>query len=216
MSLEILYEDNHLIVCIKPVGILSQEDHTKDMDMLTLLKHYIKDKYNKSGNVYLGLVHRLDRMTGGVMVFAKTSKAASRLNEQIKNHEFVKKYYALVNGVLNESGHLENYLFKDEDEVKSYVGNKNSGKIAILDYQVLKVQDNNTLVDISLKTGRHHQIRVQFSHINHPLVGDRLYGNDDKNNLMLYAYSLSFYHPITKQRLEFKKIPTHDKWQKYF
>ena len=216
MSLEILYEDNHLIVCIKPVGILSQEDHTKDMDMLTLLKHYIKDKYNKPGNVYLGLVHRLDRMTGGVMVFAKTSKAASRLNEQIKNHEFVKKYYALVNGVLNESGHLENYLFKDEDEVKSYVGNKNNGKIAILDYQVVKVQDNNTLVDISLKTGRHHQIRVQFSHINHPLVGDRLYGNDDKNNLMLYAYSLSFYHPITKQILEFKKIPTHDKWQNYF
>ena len=216
MSLEILYEDNHLIVCVKPVGILSQEDHTKDMDMLTLLKHYIKDKYNKPGNVYLGLVHRLDRMTGGVMVFAKTSKAASRLNEQIKNHEFVKKYYALVNGVLNESGHLENYLFKDEDEVKSYVGNKNSGKIAILDYQVVKVQDNNTLVDISLKTGRHHQIRVQFSHINHPLVGDRLYGNDDKNNLMLYAYSLSFYHPITKELLEFKKIPTHDKWQNYF
>ena len=216
MSLEILYEDNHLIVCVKPVGILSQEDHTKDMDMLTLLKHYIKDKYNKPGNVYLGLVHRLDRMTGGVMVFAKTSKAASRLNEQIKNHEFVKKYYALVKGVLNESGHLENYLFKDEDEVKSYVGNKNSGKIAILDYQVVKVQDNNTLVDISLKTGRHHQIRVQFSHINHPLVGDRLYGNDDKNNLMLYAYSLSFYHPITKELLEFKKIPTHDKWQNYF
>lgn len=216
MSLEILYEDNHLIVCVKPVGILSQEDHTKDMDMLTLLKHYIKDKYNKPGNVYLGLVHRLDRMTGGVMVFAKTSKAASRLNEQIKNHEFVKKYFALVNGVLNESGHLENYLFKDEDEVKSYVGNKNSGKIAILDYQVVKVQDNNTLVDISLKTGRHHQIRVQFSHINHPLVGDRLYGNDDKNNLMLYAYSLSFYHPITKELLEFKKIPTYDKWQKYF
>ena len=216
MSLEILYEDNHLIVCVKPVGILSQEDHTKDMDMLTLLKHYIKDKYNKPGNVYLGLVHRLDRMTGGVMVFAKTSKAASRLNEQIKNHEFVKKYYALVKGVLNESGHLENYLFKDEDEVKSYVGNKNSGKIAILDYQVVKVQDNNTLVDISLKTGRHHQIRVQFSHINHPLVGDRLYGNDDKNNLMLYAYSLCFYHPITKELLEFKKIPTHDKWQNYF
>ena len=132
------------------------------------------------------------------------------------NHEFVKKYYALVNGVLNESGHLENYLFKDEDEVKSYVGNINSGKIAILDYQVVKVQDNNTLVDISLKTGRHHQIRVQFSHINHPLVGDSLYGNDYKNNLMLYAYSLSFYHPITKQILKFKKIPTHDKWQNYF
>ena len=216
MSLEILYEDNHLIVCVKPVGILSQEDHTKDMDMLTLLKHYIKDKYNKPGNVYLGLVHRLDRMTGGVMVFAKTSKAASRLNDQIKKHEFTKKYYALVKGTLNESGHLENYLFKDEEEVKSYVGNKNSGKIAILDYQVVKILDNTTLVDISLKTGRHHQIRVQFSNINHPLVGDRLYGNDDKNNLMLYAYSLSFYHPITKELLEFKKNPTHDKWQKYF
>lgn len=215
MSLEILYEDNHLLVVVKPIGILSQEDHTKDMDMLTLLKHYIKDKYQKLGNVYLGLVHRLDRMTGGVMVFAKTSKAAARLNEQIKNGDFSKKYYALVEGKLPSEGVLENYLFKDEEEVKSYVGNKNNGKFAKLTYEVLKEINNQSLLNITLHTGRHHQIRVQFSYINHPLVGDRLYGAKTGETLMLYAYSLSFYHPITKELLTFNKKPVGKLWNKF-
>lgn len=216
MNFEILYEDNHIIVCVKPVGILSQEDYTKDIDMLTLLKQYIKDTYNKPGNVYLGLVHRLDRMTGGVMVFAKTSKAASRLNEQVRNYVFKKKYFAVVKGVLNSDGHLENYLIKDEKEVKSYIGNSNSGKLAILDYKVKNIVDGNTLLDVSLKTGRHHQIRVQFSNIKHPLIGDKLYGETSNNNLMLYAYSLTFIHPITKEELTFEKIPNSNSWNKYF
>ncbi len=215
MSLEILYEDNHLIVCVKPVGILSQADATGDMDMLTLLKHYIKDKYQKPGNVYLGLVHRLDRMTGGVMVFAKTSKAASRLNEQIRNKEFKKKYYAIVHKSLIGEGRLENYLYKDEEEVKSYVVNAKVGKLAVLNYKSLKEYDNMTLVDVELLTGRHHQIRVQMSHIGHPLVGDKLYGGSDKYDMMLYAYSLSFYHPITKECLAFKKNPRVGLWNEF-
>ena len=207
MSLEILYEDNHLIVAIKPAGILSQEDQTKDADMLTLLKYYIKDKYNKPGNVYLGLVHRLDRMTGGVMVFAKTSKAARRLNEQIVKKDFSKKYYAIVDGIIEKGDIIKNYLIKDEKEVKSYIGNSKNGKLAIL--------DNKTLLDINLITGRHHQIRVQFSHRQHPLVGDVLYGGSHYNQLMLYAYEISFYHPITNNRLIFNKIPTSELWDQF-
>lgn len=215
MSLEILYEDNHLIVAIKPVGILSQEDQTKDADMLTLLKYYIKDKYNKPGNVYLGLVHRLDRMTGGVMVFAKTSKAAKRLNEQIVKKDFSKRYYAIVDGIIETGNTLKNYLIKDEKEVRSYIGNSNNGKLAILDYNVIKILNNKTLLDINLITGRHHQIRVQFSHLKHPLVGDVLYGGSHYSQLMLYAYEISFKHPITNDRLTFSKIPTSRLWDQF-
>ena len=215
MSSEILYEDNHLIVAIKPAGILSQEDQTKDADMLTLLKYYIKDKYNKPGNVYLGLVHRLDRMTGGVMVFAKTSKAAKRLNEQIVKKDFSKRYYAIVDGIIETGNTLKNYLIKDEKEVRSYIGNSNNGKLAILDYNVIKILNNKTLLDINLITGRHHQIRVQFSHLKHPLVGDVLYGGSHYSQLMLYAYEISFKHPITNDRLTFSKIPTSRLWDQF-
>lgn len=215
MSLEILYEDNHLIVAIKPAGILSQEDQTKDADMLTLLKYYIKDKYNKPGNVYLGLVHRLDRMTGGVMVFAKTSKAAKRLNEQIVKKDFSKRYYAIVDGIIETGNTLKNYLIKDEKEVRSCIGNSNNGKLAILDYNVIKILNNKTLLDINLITGRHHQIRVQFSHLKHPLVGDVLYGGSHYSQLMLYAYEISFKHPITNDRLTFSKIPTSRLWDQF-
>lgn len=215
MSLEILYEDNHLIVAIKPAGILSQEDQTKDADMLTLLKYYIKDKYNKPGDVYLGLVHRLDRMTGGVMVFAKTSKAAKRLNEQIVKKDFSKRYYAIVDGIIETGNTLKNYLIKDEKEVRSYIGNSNNGKLAILDYNVIKILNNKTLLDINLITGRHHQIRVQFSHLKHPLVGDVLYGGSHYSQLMLYAYEISFKHPITNDRLTFSKIPTSRLWDQF-
>jgi len=183
--------------------------------MLTLLKYYIKDKYNKPGNVYLGLVHRLDRMTGGVMVFAKTSKAARRLNEQIVKKDFSKKYYAIVDGILEKGDILKNYLIKDENEVKSYIGNSKNGKLAILEYSVIKILNNKTLLDINLITGRHHQIRVQFSHRQHPLVGDVLYGGSHYNQLMLYAYEISFYHPITNNRLIFNKIPTSELWDQF-
>lgn len=206
-NLKILYEDNHLIVIIKPRNILSQKDNTNDLDMLTILKKYIKEKYHKPGNVYLGLVHRLDRPTGGIMVFARTSKAASRLSEDIKNDNFCKKYLALVHGIFEEKkGKLENYLIKDEVNNTSKVTTENDGKYASLDYEVLKEFDNKSLVDIKLNTGRSHQIRVQFQNINHPLVGDKKYNNEE-GNMMLYAYHLEFNHPVTKKRLVFEYIP---------
>lgn len=213
--MKILYEDNHIIVVIKECNIPVQEDISKDKDMLTIIKEYIKEKYNKPGNVYLGLVHRLDRMTGGVMVFAKTSKAARRLNEQIVKKDFSKKYYAIVDGIIEKGDILKNYLIKDEKEVKSYIGNSKNGKLAILEYSVIKILNNKTLLDINLITGRHHQIRVQFSHRQHPLVGDVLYGGSHYNQLMLYAYEISFYHPITNNRLIFNKIPTSELWDQF-
>ena len=208
MNLEILYEDNHLIVVNKPENILSQGDNTNDLDMLTILKEYIKKKYNKPGNVYLGLVHRLDRPTEGVMVFARTSKAAKRLSEDIKNHKFIKRYLAVVNGILDKKeGKLEDYLVKDEDKKMSFVTDSSKGKYAALEYKVLKEFDNKSLVDILLLTGRHHQIRVQFKNINHPLIGDQKYGSDNSKHLMLCAYHLEFYHPVTKEKMIFEKIP---------
>jgi 23S rRNA pseudouridine1911/1915/1917 synthase len=213
MKLEILYEDNHLIVVLKPAGILSQEDYTKDPDMLSLLKQYIKEKYNKPGNVYLGLVMRLDRMTSGIMVFAKTSKAASRLSEQIKKHELKKKYLAVVEGNTKQSGTLKHYLVKDEKLVKSFVANE--GKLAELDYEKIGFIDNLSLVKVDLHTGRHHQIRVQFSYIGHPLYGDHLYGGHGDVHMQLHAFKLSFLHPITKEELEFTNMPKGEIWDKF-
>ena len=204
-DLEILYEDNHIIVVVKPFNILSQSDDTKDIDMLTLIKSYLKEKYNKPGNVYLGLIHRLDRPTGGIMVFAKTSKAASRLSEQIRLNLFTKKYLAIVNGYLSEkSGVFEDYILKKEDN-SSVISNL--GKYAKLEYEVLKEKSNLSLVNIILHTGRHHQIRVQFASRNHPLYGDQRYGETSKKQLALFAYYLSFNYPVTKEKLEFIKYP---------
>lgn len=204
-NLEILYEDNHIIVVVKPFNILSQSDDTKDIDMLTLIKSYLKEKYNKPGNVYLGLIHRLDRPTGGIMVFAKTSKAASRLSEQIRLNLFTKKYLAIVNGYFDEKvGVFEDYILKKEDN-SSVISNL--GKYAKLEYEVLKEKNDLSLVSILLHTGRHHQIRVQFASRNHPLYGDQRYGETSKKQLALFAYYLSFNHPVTKEKLEFIKYP---------
>ena len=216
MMLNVLYEDNHIIVVVKPSGILSQEDITKDPDMVTLLKKYIKDKYNKPGDVYLGLVQRLDRMTSGVMVFARTSKAASRLSEQIRNHSIIKKYYAVVEGKTKDEDKLENYLIKDEDLVKSFVTTKEKGKFASLEYKKVKSIDNSSLVEVTLHTGRHHQIRVQMSNINHPLLGDSLYGSTTKSNMYLHCYYLKFIHPTTKEELVYENLPTGNLWDEYF
>lgn len=207
MNLNILYEDQHIIVVVKPSGILSQEDATKDKDMLTIIKEYIKINENKPGNVFLGLVHRLDRMTSGIMVFAKRSKAAAKLQKQIEEKKFKKSYIALLEGKINNCGHLENYLIKNEKEVKSYVTSKSNGKLAILDYELIEYIDNTSLVKINLHTGRHHQIRVQMANINHPLVGDTLYGSKAKSNLKLHAYKLEFLHPMTNEPLIFENYP---------
>lgn len=206
-KLNILYEDNHIIVVEKKANILSQSDITKDKDLHTMVKEYIKEKYHKPGNVYLGLVHRLDRPVGGLMVFAKTSKAAARLSKQIKEKTFKKYYLAIVNGILKE----------DQQELKDYLkklpnGNTiiaDDGKLAILNYKVLKKnkEENKTLVEVDLKTGRHHQIRVQFSNIGHPLCGDNRYGKEDKTQIALYAYKIEFIHPTTKEKLTFTNFP---------
>ncbi|MDE6661373.1 MAG: RNA pseudouridine synthase, partial [Anaeroplasmataceae bacterium] len=155
--IRILYEDNHIIVAIKPKGILSQADGSDKEDMLTLLKDYIKEKYQKPGNVYLGLVHRLDLFTNGIMVFARTSKAASRLAKQVQEHIFLKKYLAIVEGKVEGSKALTSYLLKNEKEKKSYISP--TGQEAILTYKAIEYKEDKTLLDISLKTGRFHQIR---------------------------------------------------------
>ena len=209
-NLNVLYEDNHIIVVLKPSNMLSQADITNDVDMLSLVKEYIKEKYNKPGNVYVGLVHRLDRMTSGIMVFAKTSKAASRLNEQILNGDFKKKYLAVVEGLPPKKGEFVDYLYKDEKQVKSFVVDKDKGKLSKLRFETKKRGQNQSLVEIELITGRHHQIRVQFSSRGYPLVGDVLYDSKIKKEIKLCAYYLSFLHPIKKEKLEFIEYP---KWK---
>ena len=212
-DLKVLYEDNHIIVVEKPVNIPSQGDKTGDIDMLTIIKAYLKEKYSKPGEVYLGLVHRLDRPTGGVMVFAKTSKAASRLSEQVRNKEFEKKYLCIIDGKLKEkNGTFRDYLLKNERTNTSKVveAKTKNAKEAILDYEVLKYNEeiNLSVVKILLRTGRHHQIRVQFAHRNHSLYGDQKYGTRGRGKqLALWAFSLSFKHPTTKERLNFEDYP---------
>ena len=205
-NLKIFYEDNHIIVVEKKANILSQADSTKDIDMLTIIKKYIKEKYNKPGNVYLGLVHRLDRPVGGIMVFAKTSKAASRLSEEVRNHTLKKTYLAVVHGILEKSdGVFSNYL-KKIGNGNTIVTTKNDGKYSELHYKVLSYnkKDKQTLVEINLITGRHHQIRVQFASRGYPLCGDQRYGKEDKTQIALYAYKLEFIHPVTKENMIFE------------
>ena len=206
-NLKILYEDNHIIVVIKPYNVPVQADSSNDLDMLTIIKNYIKKKYNKPGNVYLGLVHRLDRPVGGVMVFAKTSKAAARLSEEVRTNKIHKTYLTVVHGVLDKKcDKLINKMSKDEKTHNSYIDEKN-GKEAILEYKVIKEEDNLSLLKINLITGRHHQIRLQLSNINHPIYGDQRYGFQDKKQIMLYAYKLEFTHPVTKELMTFKNLP---------
>jgi 23S rRNA pseudouridine1911/1915/1917 synthase len=207
----ILYEDNHIIVVVKEPNIPVQEDDSKDLDLLSLIKKYIKEKYNKPGNVYVGLVHRLDRPVGGVMVFAKTSKAASRLSEEIRLNKIEKHYLALVHGKFEKQNDLlKNYLYKDEKTNTSMVVGKDKGKEALLEYNVLNYDNESdlSLVDINLHTGRHHQIRVQLSYINHPIYGDQRYGNDRVGiQIHLWAYKLIFKHPVRDEIMIFEHIP---------
>lgn len=212
-KLKVIYEDNHIIVVEKPVNIPSQGDKTGDTDMLTIIKEYIKEKYNKPGNVYLGLIHRLDRPVGGVMVFAKTSKAAARLSEQVREKEFQKSYLVIVDGKMEkEKGTLEDYLLKNEKTNTSKVvkeGTKNS-KYAKLDYEVLKYDKelNLSVLKILLHTGRHHQIRVQLSSRGHSIYGDQKYGGRGHGKqIALWAYKLQISHPVSKEKLDFIDIP---------
>ncbi len=203
-KINIIYEDNHLLVVEKPVNIPVQKDSSKDIDMVTILKKYRKDKENKPSEAYIGLVHRLDRPVGGIMVFAKTSKAASRLSNQIRENKFHKTYLAVVEGTLPKKQLLEDYLLKDNKTNITKVVPKEKGKYSCLEYKVLKEKDNLSLIKINLITGRSHQIRVQFSSRNHPLIGDSKYGNNKNNiDIALFAQSISFIHPTTKENLTY-------------
>lgn len=205
-KINLIYEDNHLLVVEKPVNMPVCEDESRDLDLLNVLKNYIKEKYNKPGNVYLGLVHRLDRPVGGVMVFAKTSKAASRLSKQVAEHLLEKTYLAVVCGKTLDSGKFFDYLVKDKKKNQSYVTDKSKGKEARLSYKRLGYKDGFSLVEVHLETGRSHQIRVQFSSRGFPLVGDAKYNknHDGKTSVALFAKRLSFYHPVTKEKLSFE------------
>lgn len=208
-KINIIYEDNHLLVVEKPINIPVCEDITKDKDLLSILKKYLKNKYQKPGNVYLGLVHRLDRPVGGIMVFAKTSKSASRLSKQVKEHKLKKTYLAVVEGKTPKEGFFFDYLKKNNKENKSYITDKNNGKEARLTYHRLNYKNNLSLVEISLETGRSHQIRVQFSSHGFPLVGDVKYNkhHDKKHPVALFSKKLTFYHPITNEEISFELPP---------
>ncbi|MBR2467615.1 MAG: RluA family pseudouridine synthase [Clostridia bacterium] len=217
--LDVIYEDNHVIVVIKPQNVPSQEDSSKDKDMLTLVKEYIKEKYNKPGNVFVGLVHRLDRPTGGVMVFAKTSKAAARLSDQIKNNQLSKKYLAIVEGSVKvEKQKLVDYLKKNEKtNIVTVVGKAVSdAKYAELNYEVVDSVKDTTLLNVDLITGRSHQIRAQLSNMGNVIYNDFKYGSKTKGNLMLWAYTLVFEHPVSKQKMTFKVLPeSKGAWKLY-
>ncbi|WP_138751023.1 RluA family pseudouridine synthase [Paenibacillus sinopodophylli] len=219
MSIPILFEDNQILVVIKPPGILSQEDDTGDADMLTLLKQDLKERYNKPGNVFLGLVHRLDRMVGGVMIFAKTSKAASRLSESVRSRQFGKTYVCVVQGTPNKpQARLTHYIRKDNKQNQVTVFNKatNEAKEAILDYEVAAVSGRFSLISVKLHTGRPHQIRAQLAHIGCPLVGDLKYGgkpNAGINEIALWSTSVSAPHPVSKEWMSFRALPSgSDVW----
>lgn len=213
---DILFEDNHIIVVRKPQNIPTQADITGDADMLSLVKEYIKQTYHKPGNVYVGLVHRLDRPTGGVMVFAKTSKAAARLSEQLKTDAFQKTYFAVVEKAPRErAGRLEHYLKKDEKENKVVIVPMltEGAKKAVLNYKVLEEAQGYSLVQIQLITGRSHQARVQMASLKTPIYGDAKYGKKaaTTNNLNLFAVELRFEHPVQKTQMVFRAYPPTEK-----
>lgn len=211
-ELTILYEDNQIVVVIKPQNVPTQADDSNDKDMLSMVKDYIKQKYNKPGEAFIGLVHRLDRPTGGIMVFARNSKAANRLTEQFKTHSVEKVYYAIANGVVKvRTQRLVNYLKKDTKEniVKIVPMSESGAKKAELVYNYLADDGKQSLLEVKILTGRSHQIRLQLANIGHSLVGDVKYGKEKgmTSKLGLWAGKLAFDHPTTKERMVFMACP---------
>jgi 23S rRNA pseudouridine1911/1915/1917 synthase len=201
--LEVLYEDNHIIAINKKSGDIVQGDKTGDAPLSDFVKAYIKKKYNKPGEVFLGTIHRLDRPTSGIVLYARTSKALTRMNEQFREKQVQKTYWAVVdNAPANDSGTLENYLLKNQKQNKSYVTKSEDGKHAVLDFKLLKKLDNFFHLEIKPKTGRHHQIRVQLAHIGCIIKGDLKYGAKRSNkdaSIHLLAQKLEFLHPVKKE-----------------
>lgn len=215
-DINIVYEDNQILVVVKPQNLPVCEDESGDDDLLSLLKQYIAKKYDKLGEAFLGLVHRLDRPTGGVMVFARNSKSAARLSECLKEGNLEKKYLAVTVGVPKQSRNvLKNALFKDnaKNEVYCVPVATEGAKLAVLEYHTIAEKSGHALVDIKLITGRSHQARVQLANIGTPIFGDQKYGKDKAaatTNLALWAYELRFPHPVTKDIMVFRVLPPTD------
>lgn len=213
---QILFEDNHLIVINKLPGQLVQGDKTGDTCLAEDIKLYLKHKYQKPGNVFCGVIHRLDRPTSGIVMFAKTSKALERMNRQFREKEPRKIYHALVEGVNLSPGELKNHLQKNESQNKSYVVAPPRGKLALLSYELLQKFNKYCLVEVRLETGRHHQIRCQFAHIGHPIKGDVKYGAKRANpnlSICLHAASIAFEHPVSNELTKVEApIPEDGNW----
>ncbi|KPH72138.1 MULTISPECIES: RluA family pseudouridine synthase [Bacillaceae] len=218
MKISILYEDNHLLLVEKPINIPVQADRTGDSDFLSMLKQDLKIRYQKPGNVYLGLVHRLDRPVGGVMVFAKTSKAASRMSDLIRRQAMDRKYLAVVRGVPQKNqAVLEHHLIKNNRENKVYTvtANHKKAKKALLDYRTIAKTEELSLLSVQLHTGRPHQIRVQLSANGTPIYGDQKYGqniNRPGQQIALWAHSLRFEHPVNKEMVEVNCPPPKEQY----
>lgn len=210
--MDVLFVDNHLLVVNKPAGVLVQADRTGDLDLLTMGKAYLKERFDKPGNVFLGLVHRLDRPASGVMVFARTSKAAARLSEQFRQRTVEKRYFAIVEGVLEGAGIERGRVIKDAESVRMAPSDEtHEGKTAELQWRAIASEDDLTLVDVQLKTGRKHQIRLQLAALDHAILGDFRYGARrelDGKNLALHCYRLGFHHPTQKERMNFAAGPS--------
>ena len=219
---QILYEDNHIIILNKLPSQIVQGDKTGDEPLSDLLKNYLAIKYDKPGEVYLGVVHRIDRPVSGIVLFARTSKALSRLNEMLKSHEIKKVYWAIVkNPPPDKSGHLIHYIFRDEQKNKSFIvsENRKEAKKAELVYQLIKSSDNFHLLEIELLTGRHHQIRAQLAHIGCPIKGDLKYGFPRSNpdaSISLHARRIEFMHPVKKEPVVIESDPPQNALWDYF
>ena len=210
MDIDVLYCDNHLLVIHKPAGLLAQADETGDLDVLVWGKKYLARKFNKTGNVFLGLVHRLDRPVSGVMVLARTSKAAARLTDQFKKRTVEKRYLAVVEGSLKDSGSFNDHLLKDGRKVRVVPSSHPKGKHARLSWKALDTGAKTTLVDVELETGRPHQIRIQFASRGHALVGDLRYDAEtifDGRNLALHSYVLGIEHPTQRKPMRWVARP---------
>ena len=218
--MQVLYEDNHIIIVNKAPSEIVQGDKTGDEPLSEIVKRYLKEKYNKPGNVFCGVTHRLDRPTSGVVVFAKTSKALSRLNEMFKNNEMDKTYWAIVKKLPQKTeATLTHYLIKNERTNKSTAHDveKPNTKKAVLHYKLVASSDNYHLLEVDLETGRHHQIRCQLSKIGSPIKGDLKYGFDRSNpdgSISLHARSVSFIHPVSKEKIEITApVPDDNLWK---
>lgn len=215
MSIPILYEDNHLLIVEKPVNVPVQKDSSNDRDVLTIMKEDIKRRYNKPGNVYLALVHRLDRPVGGVLVLAKTSKAASRLADQLRKQEIKRTYLAVVRGKVKQAKKtLRHFLKKDRkrNEVHVVQHHERGAKEAILSYKLVEAHASLSLLEVTLQTGRSHQIRVQLAEIGHPLYGDQKYGSKQNKvgqQIALWANEVSFIHPVKKTEVKITSFPPY-------